>query len=318
MSDEPILSIEGLDVSFGRGKRRVTVVHDVDLRIDRGEIVGIVGESGSGKTLTSMAMADLLPGNAERTTTAWSFAGADLTTATRRQRAVALGGKLAVVFQDPMSSLNPARRVGAQLIDTARFWEHRSRSEALADAVERLRQVRIAGPERQVRAYPHELSGGMRQRAMIAMGLMTTPSLIIADEPTTALDVTVQADIIELLGELNRTERTAILLVSHNIALISEICDRVLVMYAGRIVEEVDGRTLLSSARHPYTRALLSSIPSLDSDPTERISSIPGSPPDPAHLPPGCAYADRCPIVTDHCRVERPPLVDGVACWEVH
>lgn len=318
MSNDTILSVEGLDVSFGNRRQRVTVVHDVDLHVDRGEIVGIVGESGSGKTLTSMAVADLLPGNASRDARSWSFNGSDMLNTTRRQRAVALGGQLAVVFQDPMSSLNPARRVGAQMIDTTRFWAHRSRSDALSDAVERLRQVRIAGPDRQVRAYPHELSGGMRQRAMIAMGLMTTPSLIIADEPTTALDVTVQADIMELLAELNREEGTAIVLVSHNIALISEICDRVLVMYAGRIVEEVDGPTLLSSARHPYTRALLSSIPSLDSDPSERITSIPGSPPDPAHLPPGCAYADRCPIVTDHCRVERPPLVDGVACWEVH
>lgn len=317
MSEDTILSVEGLDVSFGRGRRRVTVVHDVDLHIGRGEIVGVVGESGSGKTLTSMAVADLLPPNAHRDTGRWIFDGQDLSTTTGRRRAVALGGRLAVVFQDPMSSLNPARRVGAQMIDTARYWAKRSRSEALADAVEQLRRVRIAGPERQVDAYPHELSGGMRQRAMIAMGLMTTPSLIIADEPTTALDVTVQADIMELLVDLNRSEGTAIMLVSHNIALISEVCDRVLVMYAGRIVEEVDGPTLLSSARHPYTRALLASIPSIDADPSERISSIPGSPPDPAHLPPGCAYADRCPLVTEHCRIERPPLVDGVACWEV-
>lgn len=317
MNDETVLAVSGLDVSFGRGKRRTTVVHDIDLEIRRGEIVGIVGESGSGKTLTAMAAADLLPGNAERDARTWSFDGVDLSSATRSERASALGGKLAVVFQDPMSSLNPARRIGAQMIDTARFWGHRSRSEARKDAVQRLRQVRIAGPDRRIDDYPHELSGGMRQRAMIAMGLMTTPSLIIADEPTTALDVTVQADIMELLGELNRSQGTAIMLVSHNIALISEICDRVLVMYAGRIVEEVDGPTLLTAARHPYTKALLSSIPSLDADPSEKITSIPGSPPDPGHLPPGCAFADRCPIVTERCRVERPPLVEGVACWEV-
>lgn len=317
MTGSSVLSARGLCVSFGRGRRRIQVVHDIDLDIGRGEIIGVVGESGSGKTLTAMALADLLPGNAERTENAWSFAGTDLRTAKRAQRAEALGGQLAVVFQDPMSSLNPARRVGAQMIDTARFWSHRSRSEARTDAVDRLRQVRIAGPERRIGDYPHELSGGMRQRAMIAMGLMTAPSLIIADEPTTALDVTVQADIMELLRDLNRTQGTAIMLVSHNIALISEICDRVLVMYAGRIVEEVNGRDLVGGARHPYTRALLSSIPTLEADPGERIESIPGSPPDPAHLPPGCAYADRCPIATEHCRVERPPLIDGVACWEV-
>lgn len=317
MNDTPVLSARGLGVSFGRGRRRVQVVHDVDIDIGRGEIVGVVGESGSGKTLTTMALADLLPPDAERSASSWSFDGTDLLHAGRGGRARALGGRLAVVFQDPMSSLNPARRVGAQMIDTSRFWAHRSRSDARRDAVERLRQVRIAGPERRLDDHPHELSGGMRQRVMIAMGLMTTPSLIIADEPTTALDVTVQADIMELLRELNRTQGTAIVLVSHNIALVSEICDRVLVMYAGRIVEEVDGPRLVEAARHPYTKALLASIPDLEADPAERIASIPGSPPDPAHLPPGCAFADRCPIATEHCFVERPPFVDGVACWEV-
>lgn len=313
----PVLDIKDLKVSFGRGRRRSTVVHGVDLTVARGEIVGIVGESGSGKTLTAMAACDLLPVGAEREAKTWSFEGVDLINTTPKRRAPILGGRVGVVFQDPMSSLNPARRIGTQLGDSARFWSDRSRSEAREDAVTQLARVRIAAPETRVDDYPHEFSGGMRQRAMIAMGLMTTPSLIVADEPTTALDVTVQADIMALLEELNRSEGTAVLLVSHNIALISEICHRVLVMYAGRIVEEVTAADLADASRHPYTRALLGAIPTLEADPNERLTAIPGSPPDPAALPAGCAFADRCPLVTEHCRLERPPLVNGVACWEV-
>ena len=314
---EPVLEIEDLSISFGPAKHRITIVHEISLRIDRGEIVGVVGESGSGKTLTSMAASDLLPAGAHRDATKWRFEGTDLTQANRAQRAAALGGKLGVVFQDPMSSLNPARRVGSQLSDAARFWGKRSRSDARHDAIDRLRRVRIASPEQRVDDYPHEFSGGMRQRAMIAMGLMTTPSLIVADEPTTALDVTVQADVMELIKELNETEGTSVLLVSHNIALIAEVCHRVLVMYAGRIVEEVAASDLATSARHPYTRALIASVPSVDADPSQELAAIGGVPPDPGHLPPGCAFADRCPLVTDRCRVERPELVNGVACWEV-
>ncbi len=314
---EPVLELEKLSVSFGSGKRRVTIVHDVSLRIGRGEIVGVVGESGSGKTLTAMAATDLLPAGAQRDASVWRFEGTELRGAKRSQLAKAFGGRLGVVFQDPMSSLNPARRIGSQLGDTARFWGHKSRSEAHADAVDRLRRVRIAAPQSRVDDYPHEFSGGMRQRVMIAMGLMTTPSLIVADEPTTALDVTVQADVMKLLRELNEEEGTAVLLVSHNIALIAEVCHRVLVMYAGRIVEEVAAQDLAAFARHPYTRALIASVPTLDAAPDERLVAIGGTPPDPGNLPAGCAYADRCPLAVDRCRVERPPLVDGVACWEV-
>ncbi|MEI2637812.1 MAG: ABC transporter ATP-binding protein [Microthrixaceae bacterium] len=316
MSD-PVLEVESLSISFGTTRHRSTVVHEVSFAVERGEIVGVVGESGSGKTLTAMGASDLLPAGAHRDAAKWVFDGTDLLGADHRQRSGALGGKLAVVFQDPMSSLNPTRRVGNQLSDTARFWGKQSKPQARANAVEQLRRVRIAAPERRVSSYPHELSGGMRQRAMIAMGMMSTPSLIIADEPTTALDVTVQADVMELFRELNETEGTAIVLVSHNIALISEICHRVLVMYAGRIVEEVSGADLAHSARHPYTRALIGSVPSLDSDLDSELISIPGTPPDPSRLPPGCSFADRCPLVTDRCRTDRPELANGVACWEV-
>ena len=312
-----VLKLRGLRVTFGAGRHEVSVVHGVDLNVARGEIVGVVGESGSGKTLTAMAATDLLPSGARRDATTWAFDGTDLLGADHKGRAVALGGKLGVVFQDPMSSLNPARRVGTQLSDTSRFWGRRSRSEAHGDAVDRLRRVRIAAPERRVDDYPHEFSGGMRQRVMIAMGLMVTPALIVADEPTTALDVTVQADVMALLRELNEEEGTAVLLVSHNIALVAEVCHRVVVMYAGRIVEELAASDLAIGARHPYTRALIGSVPTLDADLSQPLPAIGGSPPDPANLPVGCAFADRCPLVTDRCRAERPELVDGVACWEV-
>ncbi|MFN8050729.1 MAG: ABC transporter ATP-binding protein [Acidimicrobiales bacterium] len=315
MTDAPVLELANLTVSFGTGRHRVTVVHGVDLRIERGEIVGVVGESGSGKTLTAMAATDLLPSGAQREASTWRFEGNDLTAVGRAGRAAALGGRLGVVFQDPMSSLNPARRVGAQMADTSRFWGRRSKREAHDDAIDRLRRVRIAAPERRVDDHPHEFSGGMRQRAMIAMGLMSTPSLIVADEPTTALDVTVQADVMALLAELNREQGTAVLLVSHNIALVSEICHRVVVMYAGRVVEQLPADRLALDARHPYTRALIGSVPTLDADLSQALPTIGGAPPDPSRLPPGCAFADRCPLVSDRCRVERPPLVDDVACW---
>jgi oligopeptide/dipeptide ABC transporter ATP-binding protein len=313
-----VLEVRDLRVSFGPHGREVEVVHGVDLCIAEGEIVGMVGESGSGKSVTAMAASALLPGSAHVSSSVWRFEGTDLAGAPRGRVADALGGKLAVVFQDPMSSLNPARRVGAQMTDVVRVHGGRSRREALADAVDRLRKVRIASPEQRVHDHPHRFSGGMRQRAMIAMGLMTTPSLLVADEPTTALDVTVQAEIMELIAELNRTMGTAVLLVSHNIALIAEVCARVLVMYAGRIVEELPAAELTTSARHPYTRALMDAVPRFDTSRSEPLATIPGQPPDPAEPTTGCPFAPRCPWVEDRCRVIDPPLVriaDGsVAC----
>jgi len=312
---EAALEIRDLEVSFGSGKHRTTIVHGVSLRVEPGEIVGVVGESGSGKTLTAMAATDLLPAGATRDASVWTFGGVDLLAAPRSARAAAFGGRIGVVFQDPMSSLNPARRVGAQLADTARQWGRRSRSEARDDAIDRLRRVRIAAPERRVDDHPHQFSGGMRQRTMIAMGLMTTPTLIVADEPTTALDVTVQADVVALIDELNQQEGTAVLLVSHNIALVSEVCHRVVVMYAGKIVEELAADRLAEHARHPYTRALIGSVPTLEADLSQPLTAIDGVPPDPGRLPDGCAFAARCPLVTEQCLVETPVLVDGVACW---
>ncbi len=315
---EPVLELSNLSVSFGRGDRRTTVVNDVSLCIEPGEIVGIVGESGSGKTLTAMAAADLLPTGAEMHADRWMFEGHDLSRITRGNRGPVLGGRLAVVFQDPMSSLNPARTVGAQMSDVVRVHHGQSRQAARATAVDRLREVRVTAPERRVDEYPHEFSGGMRQRAMIAMGLMTPPALLIADEPTTALDVTVQADVMSLIAELNREHGTAVILVSHNIALIAEVATRVLVMYAGRIVEEIDAGSLATSSRHRYTRALIGSVPRLDAAKDQPLVTIVGAPPDPSTIIGGCSFSPRCTHVSEECRSSRPALVESdaglVAC----
>lgn len=315
---EPVLEVRDLRVSFGSGSHAVEVVHGIDLSIAPGEIVGVVGESGSGKSVTVMAASALLPGGAHMEASSWRFEGTDLAGADRRTLAKALGGRLAVVFQDPMSSLNPTRRVGAQMADVVRVHGGRSGREALADAVDRLGRVRIASPERRVHDHPHRFSGGMRQRTMIAMGLMATPSLLVADEPTTALDVTVQADIMDLIREMNETTGTAVLLVSHNIALIAEMCSRVLVMYAGRVVEELQASELTESARHPYTRALMGAVPRFDTARSEPLVTIPGTAPDPADPVVGCPFAPRCPLVEDRCRTEAPELValegGSVAC----
>jgi oligopeptide/dipeptide ABC transporter ATP-binding protein len=230
-----------------------------------------------------------------------------------------LGLSLAMVFQDPMTSLNPTHRIGRQLAEVAEQHQRLPRGHALARAVERLRAVHINEPERRARQYPHELSGGMRQRAMIGMGLMGNPALIIADEPTTALDVTVQAQVLALLQEIRTTDGVALLLISHDISVVRQVCDRVLVMYAGRIVEELPAADL-ASARHPYTRALLAAVPDLDTDRSKPLTVIPGRAADPAHLPAGCALAPRCPLADSTCAAADPPLAADargrhVACW---
>ena len=312
-----VLDVQHLSVSFPGGS---VPVRDVSIVVEPGEIVGIVGESGSGKSLTAMAIADLLPARAEVTSDRLLLFGKDprsLGTSGRRQL---LGRSLAVVYQDPMASLNPALRVGRQLGEVAEVHEGLSRKEARKRAVERLRSVRIGSPERRVRNYPHELSGGMRQRAMIAMGLMCSPQLIIADEPTTALDVTVQQQILKLLDDIGASTGAAAIFISHDIAVVSQLCSRVLVMYAGRVVEELDVPTLVRGPAHPYTVALLASVPTMESDRERPLVSIPGRAAGPFDQSPGCQFAARCPVATDRCRTELPalsPLAEGhrVACW---
>jgi oligopeptide/dipeptide ABC transporter ATP-binding protein len=295
------------------------VVDGANLDIGPGEVVGIVGESGSGKTMTALAIAGLVPHPGRVEAGELVFDGQDLQRGSPRELRRLLGTKMAIVFQDPMSSLNPVRRIGAQMIEGVRIHSGLRKPAARRLAVERLRDVHMSAAERRLRQYPHEFSGGMRQRAMIATGLMGDPDLIIADEPTTALDVTIQAQILELLRELNRKRGTAVMLISHDLGVISQLCHRVLVMYAGRIVEQGTMDELRSAPAHPYTAALLDAVPDLDVDVEQPLRTIPGAPPDPRAMPPGCRFAPRCPLAFSRC-AEQPPGIrvgpDRVAeCW---
>jgi oligopeptide/dipeptide ABC transporter ATP-binding protein len=309
---DAVLAVEDLWVTFGA----MSPVRGVSFALRRGEAVGVVGESGSGKSLTALAITRLIEPPGFVTAARLSFLGTSLLDEAPDQL---LGTSMSIVFQDPMTSLNPTMRVGGQLAEVARAHQGLPRRGAWGRAVDRLTAVKIPFPSVRARQFPHELSGGMRQRAMIGMGLMGTPALIVADEPTTALDVTVQRQVLRLLDSIRADEGLALLLISHDISVIRQVCDRVLVMYAGRIVEDLpaDG---LSAARHPYTRALLGAVPSLDTDRSLPLTVIPGRPADPSALPPGCAFAPRCPLADARCQAEDPPLEsteDGqrVACW---
>jgi peptide/nickel transport system permease protein len=283
-------------------------VKGLTFSVGKGEMLGIVGESGSGKTMTAMAIAQLTPypGRVEGTL---ELHGQSLSGLSRSKLAKLMGTEVAVVFQNPMAALNPALTIGRQLVESARRHRGLSRKEAAALAERRLTEVHIPSARRQMRRYPHEFSGGMRQRALIAMGLMNEPSLLIADEPTTALDVTIQAQIMDLLREVNETHGTAVILISHNLALVSHNCDRVLVMYAGRIVEDVDVEQLRTNPQHPYTRALVASVPELGHERGKVLEYIPGEQADIANPPPGCPYHPRCPLAVARCRTERPHLL---------
>ncbi|MFF4772599.1 dipeptide/oligopeptide/nickel ABC transporter permease/ATP-binding protein [Microtetraspora fusca] len=314
---DAVLEVRDLTVAFPGG---VTPVRGLSLTVAPGEIVGLVGESGSGKSLTASAIGGLVPYPGEVSAGRLRLCGADLDELPEQERRKLLGTSLAMVFQDPMASLNPALRIGGQLAEVATVHQGASRTEAFARAVDRLEHVRIPEPAARARQHPHELSGGMRQRAVIAMGLMGEPRLIIADEPTTALDVTVQREILRLLREVTDETGAATLFISHDIAVIGELCHRVVVMYAGRVVEELPVEGLASDAAHPYTRALVASLPDMETDRSRPLASIPGRQPSPAEVPDGCAFADRCELASAKC-AELPPLIPyraghRVACWE--
>ncbi|MFF0740277.1 dipeptide/oligopeptide/nickel ABC transporter permease/ATP-binding protein [Streptomyces sp. NPDC004111] len=319
--DDPVphavLEVRDLTVAFPGG---LTPVRQVSLTVREQEIVGLVGESGSGKSMTAAAIGRIVPHPGLAGSARTRLCGVDLDTLRDAERRSLLGSSLAMVFQDPTSALNPALRVGGQLAEVAVLHDGATRTEARDRAVERLARVHIKRPAQVVRQYPHELSGGMRQRAVIAMGLMGTPRLIIADEPTTALDVTVQREVIKVLREVVDDTRAGALFISHDIAVVSELCDRIAVMYAGRIVEELPADAL-HRARHPYTRALVGSLPDMGTDRSRPLATIPGRQPAPGDAPEGCAFAGRCALATGRCATERPELrtaADGfaVACWE--
>ena len=318
--DDPdvVLDVRELRVTFPGAAGPIRPVRGISFRVRSGQAVGLVGESGSGKSLTALAVSQLVeePGRVEADRL--SFVGTDLLDGKPDQ--TLLGQSLSVVFQDPMTTFNPAHRMGPQLAEVARQHQGLGRRAALARAVDRLRAVKVSDPERRARQYPFEFSGGMCQRAMIGMGLMGTPRLIIADEPTTALDVTVQQQILGLLAAIRRDDDVALLLISHDVAVVAQVCDRVLVMYAGRIVEELPAADLWTAAQHPYTCALVAAVPDMATDLDAPLASIPGRPVDPAEVPVGCAYAARCPLADDRCRTQDPELRtdaagNRVACW---
>ncbi len=305
-NESALLEVEGLSVTFPSEEGDVHAVRDVSFTVDSGEVLGVVGESGSGKSVSLMAVPRLLPGSA-RVTGSVRFDGAELVGAKEDTLRALRGAEIAVIFQDPMSSMNPVHTVGRQIAEARRAHGGVSRAEAWADAVAALALVDIPQPEARAKQYPHEFSGGMRQRAMIAMAMVNKPRLIIADEPTTALDVTVQAQVLEVLDQVRVESGASMVLVSHDLGVVAGTVDRVQVMYGGTIVETGPTEEVFDRPRMPYTVGLLSSLPALDQI-GGRLHPIPGAPPSLVGLPPGCSFAPRCPIAEDACRAEEPAL----------
>jgi oligopeptide transport system ATP-binding protein len=298
----PLLQIDRLEVAFG-GRR---VVESFSLSIGAGEKFALVGESGSGKTVTALAVLRLLP--TARCSGAIRFEGCDLAELSEAQMQRVRGRRVAMVFQEPLAALNPLYPIGMQIGEVLRLHERLPWRLARERAVELLARTGIAEAHHKIDSYPHQLSGGQRQRAVIAMALACRPALLIADEPTTALDVTVQAQILELMAELKQDARAALVLITHDLGVIARLCDRVLVMYAGRIVESGPVREIFRNPQHPYTAGLLASMPRLDESEATRLATIPGQPPNLQRLPPGCAFTDRCRYAFERCPVERPDL----------
>ena len=313
------LDISDMTVALGPPHRRVRVVEHVSLAVEPGRILCVVGESGSGKSVSALAAMGLLPpGRFDVAAESLAFEGQDLRRLSERDMTRLRGDRMAMVFQEPMTSLNPVFTVGDQIGEVLRVHRGLSASAARARVLETLHDVGIPAPERRLDSYPHELSGGLRQRVMIAMALACTPRLLIADEPTTALDVTVQAQILRLFLELRDRTGAAILFITHSLGVVAEIADDVAVMYAGRVVEQAPAATLFREAQHPYTLALLAAMPAIDTAAT-RLEPIPGRMPAPGTAPPGCRFAPRCPFAGADC-AEQPPMRamgpgHAAACW---
>ena len=316
----PLLSVTDLSVSFPTDRGVVQALDSVSLQVDSGETLALVGESGSGKSVTALSILRLIPDPGRIENGSVVFDGQNLLALDPKGIRAIRGDRIAMIFQEPMSSLNPVMTIGKQVAEPIRLHRKVSWKQALDKAAELLARVAIPDAERHLDSYPHQFSGGMRQRVMIAMALACRPQLIIADEPTTALDVTVQAQILALLKDLTRESDSALILITHDLGVVARYADRVAVMYAGRIVETAPARDLYANPQHPYTRGLMESIPRLDDDSEKRLVPIDGQPPDLAHLPPGCAFAARCRHVADRCLIEEPllePLAENhsMACF---
>jgi oligopeptide/dipeptide ABC transporter ATP-binding protein len=314
---EPVLQISELVTTFPAGKGRAPVVDHVSLSVDAGKVLAVVGESGCGKSITAMSVMRLVPKPGRIESGSVRLLGQELlglpVTEMRKVRA----GQISMIFQEPMTSLNPVMTAGSQVVEAIRLNEKVSKAAARARTLSLFKQVGIPDAEDRLDAYPHQLSGGLKQRVMIAMALSTRPKLLIADEPTTALDVTIQAQILELLRELQRESKTAILLITHDLGVVNQMADRIAVMYAGRVAEEADRVDLLSNPRHPYTEGLLSSIPARNR-PGERLYEIEGVVPSPANWPEGCRFCTRCRRAFDPCQKQIPVRTNLSATHEVY
>ena len=317
----PLLEIEDLKVDFGTDEGTVHAVDGVSFALEAGEVLSIVGESGCGKSVTAMTILGLTRGINARIGGSVKYQGKELTTASSEELQAIRGDRIAMVFQDPMSSFNPVHKIGDQIVEAILAHRDMNKSEAQRKAVEALGSVGIPDPETRAKHYPFEYSGGMRQRAMIAMALALEPAILIADEPSTALDVTIQAQIIELIDRLKDEYNSSVILITHDLGVVAEIADAIVVMYAGRAVERAATRPLFYDAQHPYTWGLLGSIPRLDRPKPERLHSIKGAPPSLINLPRGCKFRPRCPHAFEKCfeepglenRVEEPGHLDR--CW---
>lgn len=327
MSDEPsqvdVLEVKGLQTVFFTNSGLFRAVDDVSFHVRRGETLAIVGESGCGKSVSALSIMRLVPNPPGRIVGGEILLeGTDLLILDDAEMRQIRGNRISMIFQEPMTSLNPVIRIGDQISEAVQLHRDMSAKAAREQAVEMLRLVRIPEPARRAQEYPHQLSGGMRQRAMIAMALACRPALLIADEPTTALDVTIQAQILALILDLQKQLGMGLILITHDLGVVAQTAQRVIVMYAGKKVEEADVETLFANPRHPYTRGLMASIPAVptQSKASARLNEIPGTVPALTHLPPGCAFAPRCSLAVERCRQEYPPLQDFggghlAACW---
>jgi oligopeptide/dipeptide ABC transporter ATP-binding protein len=316
---EKLLSVQDLRVEFTLSRGRALAVDGVSFDLAAGEVLGVVGESGCGKSVTALSIMRLVPQPPGRVTGRVLLGDQDLLTIPEREMREVRGGRIAMVFQDPLSSLNPVMTVGFQVAEAIALHQKLGMKIAWDRAVDMLARVRLPDAEVRAHSYPHQLSGGQRQRVMIAMAFACDPEIVIADEPTTALDVTVQRQVLDLMLELRREKGTSIILITHDLGVVAETADRVQVMYAGKVVETGTARELFAAPHHPYTRALLASVPRLDTERSTRLPAIPGQPPDLLSLPPGCPFQPRCPLAHDRC-VEMPGWTEfspthRARCW---
>lgn len=318
---EALLEVNNLEVTFATRMGVVSPVRGVSFRVNTHETLGIIGESGCGKSVTAQALMGLLSSRTSRVEGEVILGGRALHSLSAKVRRQRSGREMAMIFQDPLASLNPVMTIGAQIDESLRLHTSLNRALRQQKTIGLLTQVGIADPARCANAWPHELSGGMRQRVMIAMAIATSPSLLIADEPTTALDATIQAQILDLLDELKQQTGMGIVIITHDLSVVARLCQRVVVLYAGQVVEETDVHTLFAQPRHPYTRALLAARPSADHPPKTPLAEISGQVPSLHAFPSGCTYADRCPLAQPRCRAQAPELqavgykAQLVRCW---